>query len=79
MKLIMHWVKDVVFCKDKLPIAHHQAAINWSIIRTIVINVARCNGYESLTTAQRMLEHDVERIFFLLELIVPACSQGVGG
>lgn len=63
----LHWVKDVVFCEDKLPIAHHQAAINWSIIRTIVINLARRNGYESLTTAQRMLEHDLERIFFLLE------------
>ena len=63
----LHWVKDVVFKEDTLPLAHVQSAINWSTIRSIVINLARRNGYESLTTAQRMLGHDLKGIFSLLE------------
>jgi predicted transposase YbfD/YdcC len=63
----LHWVKDVVFQEDAIPLRHHNAASNWSLIRNIVINIARHNGYNSLTKAERFLAHDIDRLFSLLE------------
>lgn len=63
----LHWVKDVVFQEDAAPLRHHNAAINWSIIRNIVINLARQHGYDSLTKAERFLAHDIDKIISLLE------------
>lgn len=37
----LHWVKDVVFGEDAAPFRNYNAATNWSIIRTIAINIAR--------------------------------------
>jgi hypothetical protein len=36
--------------------AHPTAATNWSIIRTIVLNLIRHWGYRSLSKAQRFRE-----------------------
>ena len=47
----LHWVKDVIFGEDTAPFKNYNAATNWSIIRTIAINVARMCGYDSLTKA----------------------------
>jgi predicted transposase YbfD/YdcC len=63
----LHWVKDVVFQEDAIPLRHHNAASNWSLIRNIVINIARHNGYDSLTKAERFLAHDIDQLFSLLE------------
>ncbi|HEY9778973.1 MAG TPA: ISAs1 family transposase [Leptolyngbyaceae cyanobacterium] len=63
----LHWVKDVIFGEDTAPLKDFNAATNWSIIRNIVINIARDNGYDSLTKAERFLSHDIERLFSLLE------------
>ncbi len=63
----LHWVKDVIFGEDLAPLKDFNAATNWSIIRNIVINIARIHGYNSLTQAQRFLSHDIERLFSLLE------------
>jgi predicted transposase YbfD/YdcC len=62
-----HWVKDVVFQEDTLPLRHHNAASNWSLLRTIVINLARQHGYDSLTKAERFLSHNIDKLFSLLE------------
>ena len=63
----LHWVKDVVFHEDTLPLSHHNAASNWSLLRNIVINIARQHGYDSLTKAERFLSHNIDKLFSLLE------------
>ena len=63
----LHWVKDVVFQEDTLPLRHHNAATNWSLLRNIVINIARQHGYDSLTKAERFLSHNIDKLFSLLE------------
>ena len=63
----LHWVKDVIFGEDAAPFRNYNAATNWSFIRTIVINVARLAGYDSLTKAERFLGHDINKLFSLLE------------
>ncbi len=63
----LHWVKDVVFGEDAAPFSNYNAAINWSFIRTIAINVARMSGYNSLTKAERFLAHGIDKLFSLLE------------
>lgn len=63
----LHWVKDVIFGEDAAPFKNYNAATNWSIIRTIAINVARMCGYDSLTKAERFLAHDIDKMISLLE------------
>ncbi|PMB51808.1 hypothetical protein CEN39_13225 [Fischerella thermalis CCMEE 5201] len=64
----LHWVKDVVFGEDTAPIRAYNAATNWSIIRTFVINLLRAQGYRSLTKALRFLCHDLNKLFSLLTM-----------
>ncbi len=64
---LVHWVKDVVFGEDQAPFAAFNAATNWSIIRNMVINIARHNGYHSLTKTQRFLAHDIPKILSFLK------------
>ncbi len=63
----LHWVKDVIFGEDAAPFDNYNAATNWSILRTITINLARLGGYDSLTKAERFLAHDIDKLFLLLE------------
>jgi len=63
----LHWIKDVVFQEDTSPLSHHNAARNWSLLRNIVINIARQHGYDSLTKAERFLCHNIPQLFSLLE------------
>lgn len=63
----LHWVKDVIFGEDAAPFTNSNTAANWSIIRSIAINLARKGGYDSLTKAQRFLAHDIDKLFLLLE------------
>lgn len=63
----LHWVKDVIFGEDAAPFNNYNAATNWSLIRTIAVNVARMCGYDSLTKAERFLAHDIDKLFSLLE------------
>lgn len=63
----LHWVKDVVFKEDTSPLSNHNAASNWSLLRSIVINIARQHGYDSLTKAERFLSHNISQLFSLLE------------
>ena len=63
----LHWVKDVIFGEDAAPFRDYNAATNWSFIRTLVINVARMGGYDSLTKAERFLGHDPDKLFSLVE------------
>ncbi len=59
----LHWVKDAVLAEERAPFARHNPATNWSIIRTIVLNLVRQSGYRSLSKAQRFLQHDIDQFF----------------
>lgn len=62
----LHWVKDVVLSEDSSRIRFGNAPANLSIIRSLVIAILRYKGYSSITTAVRMIGHDLEQIFLLL-------------
>ncbi|NES25846.1 MAG: transposase [Symploca sp. SIO3E6] len=63
----LHWVKDVVLNEDLSTIHMGDAPANISVVRAIVLNVLRRNGYDSITTAQRFLSNDIDKLLILLE------------
>jgi predicted transposase YbfD/YdcC len=62
----LHWPKDVLFGEDDYRLDDQQALLNWSLFRTIAINVLRLNGVHSLKTALNKLANRVDIIFTLL-------------
>jgi predicted transposase YbfD/YdcC len=62
----LHWVKDVVLEEDSSRIRLGNAPANLSIIRSLAIAILRNNGYSSITTALRMIAHNLEQMFLLL-------------
>ncbi len=63
----LHWVKDVVFGEDASRIRRGQAAANFSVVRSIVINLLRRGGYASVTQAWRWLANDLTLLCRLIE------------
>ena len=51
----LHWVKDVIFKEDSSAIHHLEATVNFSVLRTIGINLFRLLGFFSITEARRWL------------------------
>lgn len=62
----LHWVKDVVFQEDSSRMRLGNAPANLAIIRSLAIAILRSNAYSSITTALRMISHNLERIFLLI-------------
>jgi predicted transposase YbfD/YdcC len=62
----LHWVKDVVLQEDSSRIRLGNAPANLSLIRSLAIAIFRYNGYSSITTAVRMIGHNLEQIFLLI-------------
>lgn len=63
----LHWVKDVIFKEDNWPLSHFQAATNFSVLRTLAVNLLRFLGFFSITEAQRWLTSRVDKLLILLE------------
>lgn len=63
----LHWVKDVIFKEDSWSIHQFQAATNFSILRTMAINLFRILGFLSVTEGQRWLGNRIDRLMILLE------------
>jgi predicted transposase YbfD/YdcC len=63
----LHWVKDVVFKEDQAPFTQINAAINWAIGRTFVINLLRQQGWWSMTLALQEITHDIPRLLHLTQ------------
>lgn len=59
----LHWVKDVVLQEDNAPMCDGQALTNFAIVRTMVVNLFRANGFASITKGIRQVAHDVRRLF----------------
>ncbi len=62
----LHWVKDVVLEEDSSRMRLGNAPANLSIIRSLAIAILRSNGYSSITTAIRMIAHNLEQMFRLI-------------
>ncbi|MBE9166689.1 ISAs1 family transposase [Pleurocapsales cyanobacterium LEGE 06147] len=63
----LHWVKDVVFQENDSKIRMGNAPANLSLLRAIALNILRRNGHASITTAQRFLSHDLDKLLALVE------------
>lgn len=59
----LHWPKDAVLKEDESPLCDGHAAANFTIVRSMVINLFRHHGFASITKALRHLSHDVHRLF----------------
>ncbi len=51
----LHYVKDVTFNEDRLKIRTENAPQNISLLRSLVINVFRTNGFKNIKQATRLL------------------------
>lgn len=65
----LHWVKDVVLGEDNSRMRQGNAPANLSIFRSLAIAILRYNGYSSITSAIRMIGHNLEQIFLLIRNI----------
>jgi predicted transposase YbfD/YdcC len=63
----LHWLKDVLLEEDKSKIKAGMAAQNFSIVRSIVLNLFRKNGYSSPTKTQRMFSNNINYLLLCLE------------
>jgi predicted transposase YbfD/YdcC len=63
----LHWPKDVFLKEDTSPLCDGYAPVNFSIVRTISMNLFRQNGFASITKGLRQLAHDVHRLFFFFK------------
>jgi predicted transposase YbfD/YdcC len=63
----LHWPKDVVLKEDQAPLCDGHALINFAIVRTIVVNIFRREGFTSITKGIRYLAHDIHRLFSFLQ------------
>lgn len=62
----LHWVRDVVLEEDKSKIRTGNAPQNWAIIRSIVNNIFKNNGYQSLTEGIRMVSNNISYLWLCL-------------
>ena len=63
----LHWVKDVLFKEDTSTILQGNAPTNLSIVRAAAIDIIRQNGYDSITTYQRFLSNDIDKLLCFME------------
>lgn len=62
----LHWPKDVVLKEDSTPTCAGRAITGFAILRTIVVNLFRANGYQSITEGLDMLANDITTLFSFL-------------
>ena len=60
------WVKDVVFKEDIWSRHNYIAVTNLSVLTTIALNLYRFLGFSSLTSGQRWLNYQLEKLIILL-------------
>ena len=61
----LHWVKDVCMNEDKSQIISGMSAENISVLRNIVINLFRTNGYDSIKYAMEICNNNLKLLFNL--------------
>ncbi len=63
----LHYVKDVTFKEDGSKIKAGNSAENFSIIRNIVINIFRNDGWKNIKQATRLLSNEIRKLKKLIE------------
>lgn len=63
----LHWPKDVLLNEDMTYGREANALLNTSLFRSIMINLLRLNGLNSLAAALRQLANQIQQIFLLLQ------------
>lgn len=63
----LHYVKDVTFKEDDSKIKSGNAPENFSLIRNIVINIFRNNGWTGMKQAIRLHSNDISELKKLIE------------
>jgi predicted transposase YbfD/YdcC len=63
----LHWVKDVCMNEDKSKTISGMAAENFSILRNIVINLFRTNGYNSIKYATEICNNNLKQLIRLTQ------------
>ncbi len=62
----LHWVKDVVMKEDSSKIKKGAAPENFSIMRNIVCNIFRANGFDSIKYAMELNANNLKELFKLI-------------
>lgn len=62
----LHWVKDVSMKEDSSKTAKGKAAENISIMRNIVINIFRANGFDSIKEATQLYANNPKELLNLI-------------
>ncbi len=62
----LHWVKDVTFSEDFPLRRGGNAPVNWAILHTFFITIARYLGFRTIPQAQRALANQLHQVFSLL-------------
>ncbi len=62
----LHWVKDVTFCEDFPSRRGGNAPVNWALLHTFFITIARFLGFRTIPQAQRALANQLDKVFSLL-------------
>lgn len=62
----LHWVKDVILNEDKNRIKTGSIARNMSIIKSIMMNVYRSNGYDSIKFAMEVFANKPKESLLLI-------------
>lgn len=62
----LHWVKDVILHEDASLIKHWQAARNMAVLRSILINVFREHGHDSIKVAIITFANKIDKLFHML-------------
>jgi predicted transposase YbfD/YdcC len=62
----LHWVKDVFFQEDSWPLYNYTVVTNFSILKTIALNIYRFLGFSSLTVGFRWLNYNLEKLILVV-------------
>jgi hypothetical protein len=62
----LHWVKDVTFAEDFPPRIGGNAPVNWAILHSFFMTIARSIGFRTILQAQQALANQLKHIFSIL-------------
>lgn len=62
----LHWVNDVTFDEDYPPRRGDHAPINWAILNTFAITLARQQGWRTVPQALRAWANQLHQVFSFL-------------
>ena len=70
----LHWVKDVNMKEDDSRIKKGSAPENFSILRNIVCNIYRANGFDSIKYAIELHANNFKELFELINSKITNCK-----